>query len=356
MPVTERVRCAVIGAGGFAELCHVPGLQSHPRAEVVLLCGRNEARRRAMAARLGVPETAADYREVVARPDIDAITITTPNASHAEIALAALHAGKHVLCEKPLAMDTREAEAMLQVAQERKLIHQVAFTFRYTFPVAELRRRVREGAVGQPFFVRMIGEGWGDLRPDAQVRWRHLKSHSGAGVLADMGSHYFDLVNWAVAPVKEVCGLLLTVDRERPGPDGRLTRVDTDDLAYVWFRTTGGLPGEFRSSRVTPAHGEGGYLEVIGEEGALMASLTRGDRDSLRMSRPSGDTEEIQLPEESRLGEPYALARMMHSFVDSILRGHSQPDVDPTFEAGLAAQRAQDSVLRSAAKREWQTV
>jgi hypothetical protein len=147
MPVTERVRCAVIGAGGFAELCHVPGLQSHPRAEVVLLCGRNEARCRAMAARLGVPETAADYREVVARPDIDAITITTPNASHAEIALAALHAGKHVLCEKPLAMDTREAEAMLQVAQERKLIHQVAFTFRYTFPVAELRRRVREGAV-----------------------------------------------------------------------------------------------------------------------------------------------------------------------------------------------------------------
>jgi hypothetical protein len=101
MHKTVKVRCAVIGAGGFAEICHVPGLQSHPQAEAVLLCGRNEARRRAMAARLAVPETAADYRDVVARPDIDVVTITTPNVSHHAIAVAALKAGNHALYSRP---------------------------------------------------------------------------------------------------------------------------------------------------------------------------------------------------------------------------------------------------------------
>jgi len=237
----RKIRCAVIGAGGFAEACHVPGLQSHPRAEVVLLCGRNQARRRSMAERLGVPETAGDYREVVARPDVDAVTITTPNVSHAEIALAALEAGKHVLCEKPLAMNTAQAEAMVRAAEERGCVNQVAFTFRYTHGVARMRVLLREGVVGQPFLVRTVGESWGDLRADAKVAWRHQAALSGAGVLADMGSHYFDLI------------------------------------------------------------------------------------------------------------------KMMRSFVDSILAGQSG-EADPTFAAGLRAQRAQDAALLSVVSRAWQPV
>src|SRR5438876_945552 len=153
MAHSEKVRCAVIGAGGFAEVCHVPGLQAHPRAEVVVLCGRSEERRRAMAARLGVPETAADYGEVVTRPDIDA-------------------------------------------------------------------------------------------------------------------------VNWVLGPVVEVCGMLHTVPRTRLDAERRPTPVDTDDLAHVWFRTAQGLQGEFRSSRVTPSHGDSGFLEVVGNQGALMAFLS----------------------------------------------------------------------------------
>jgi predicted dehydrogenase len=356
MAGSEKVRCAVIGAGGFAEICHVPGLRTHPRAEVVVLCGRSEERRRAMAERLGVPETVAEYREVVARPDIDAVTITTPNASHGEIAIAAVRAGKHVFCEKPLAMNTAEAEAMTRAAQEVGLVHQVAFTFRYTHGVSRLRELLREGAIGRPFFVRMVGEGWGDLRPEARVAWRHQAALAGAGVLADMGSHYFDLVNWIVGPVAEVCGMLHTVERTRPDAAGRPTRVDSDDLAHVWLRTRDGVHGEFRSSRVTPAHGDSGFVEVIGDEGALMALLSRGSQDELRLLRPAVPPEQVELPAESRSGETYALGRMMRSFVDSILRGRSDADQDPTFEAGLAAQRAQDAVLRSVAARGWQIV
>jgi predicted dehydrogenase len=352
----DKVRCAVIGAGGFAEICHVPGLQSHPQAEVVLLCGRSEERRGAMAERLGVPETAGDFRAVVTRPDIDAITITTPNVSHHEIGLAALEAGKHVFCEKPLAMNAGEAEALARMARERERINQVAFTFRYTHGVSRLREMLREGAVGQPFFVRMVGEGWGDLRPDARVAWRHQAALAGAGMLGDMGSHYFDLVNWAVGPITEVCGLLHTVDRTRPDAEGWPVRVDSDDLAHVWFRTSAGVQGEFHSSRITPSHGDNGFMEVVGDQGALVASLSRGNRDELRLLRPAGTTEEVPLPPESTSGETYALGRMMRAFVDSILRGRSEAELDPTFEAGLAAQRAQDAVLRSVKARAWQEV
>jgi predicted dehydrogenase len=356
MRMSAKVRCAVIGAGRFAEICHVPGLQSHPHAEVVLLCGRNEERRRAMAERLGVPETAADYREVVARPDIDAVSITTPNASHHAIAVAALAAGKHVFCEKPLAMNSGEAEVMARTAREAGLVNQVAFTFRYTHSVSRLRDLQREGTIGQPFFVRMVGEGWGDLRPEATVAWRHQAQFSGAGMLADMGSHYFDLVDWILGPVAEVCGLLHTVERTRPDSRGQPTRVDTDDLAHVWFRTAAGLQGEFRSSRVTPSHGENGYLEVVGDRGSLFTRLSRGSQDQLTLQRPGGPPESVPLPLESQSGEDYALGIMMRQFVDSILRGRSDEDRDPTFAAGLAAQRAQDAVLNSVASRRWEKV
>src|SRR5262249_50552689 len=127
MATGEKVRFGVIGAGGFAEICHVPGLQSHPRAEVVALCGRNRERGEAMAARLGVPEAITDYRELVARPDIDAVTITAPNVAHHPIAMAALAAGKHVFCEKPLAMNREQATEMRQAAEGSGRIHQVAF-------------------------------------------------------------------------------------------------------------------------------------------------------------------------------------------------------------------------------------
>jgi predicted dehydrogenase len=132
--------------------------------------------------------------------------------------------------------------------------------------------------------------------------------------------------------------------------------VDSDDLAHVWFRTAAGVQGEFRSSRVTPSHGDSGFIEVVSDQGALVAVLSRGSRDELRLLRPGGSAQEIPLPEESRSGETYALGRMMRSFVDSIQRGLSEGDVDATFDAGLAAQRAQDAVLQSVERRAWEAV
>jgi len=352
MGASGKVRVAVIGAGGFAEICHVPGVQSHPRAEVVALCGRNAERCRAMADRLGVPEAISDYQEVVARPDIDAVTITTPNVAHHPIATAAFAAGKHVFCEKPLAMTRAEAEAMRQAAEASGRIHQVAFTFRFTHCLQRLREELARGTIGRPFYIRAHGEGFGDLRPGGRGGWRHVRALAGGGMLADMGSHYFDLVNWIVEPVAEVCGILETIPREKTVGEETVT-VDSDDLAACWFRTSGGVSGQFFSSRVTPSRGANGYFEVIGETGALYAATTRGGGDALRLLRPGAAEMELPLPEESHSKQDYALGRMMRAFVDAILAGRSNPDVDATFADGWRAQCAQDAVFASVRQKRW---
>ena len=189
-PVMEerrKLRFGVIGTGEFAQACHVPGLQSHPQAEVVALCGSDYDRARGIADRLGIPEVHTDYMELCSRGDLDGVTIATPNAFHSQQALAAFFHGKHVLCEKPLARTTEEAAKMLRAAQSSGKVHQVAFTFRYGYAVRELRRRVQAGDIGQPHYVRIQYDSWKGLMPEWEVGWRENRELAGGGVLYDLG-------------------------------------------------------------------------------------------------------------------------------------------------------------------------
>ena len=167
----QRVRVGVVGAGRFAEECHIPGIQAHPRGQVVVLCTRNQQRVSELARRFEVHEVATDYREVISRPDIDAITVATPDALHHEVTLAALAAGKHVFCEKPLAMSVVQAREMGEAAERAGRVAMVAFTFRYTHALGKLRELLRAGAIGEPFQVAMQVH-WGSLVPGAALTWR----------------------------------------------------------------------------------------------------------------------------------------------------------------------------------------
>jgi predicted dehydrogenase len=351
--LSKKLRFGVIGAGGFAEICHVPGLQSHPQAEVVALCGRRKDYATAMAQRLGVPDVHTDYRELVERDDVDGVAIVTPNVSHAEIAIAALQNGKHVMCEKPLAMNAAEAKAMLDAANASGKIHLVAFTFRYLHCLQKLKEMLHAGAIGAPHYVRVRGEGMGGLSPDFKAGWREVMSLSGGGLIQDMGSHYVDLVNCLVAPIAEVCGTLLNIPRTRPNAvTGEPTLIDADDLNAAFFRTTTNVLGDYLLSRITPGHGEWGF-EVVGDEGALLGFLTRGNRDELKRLRVGGDWENVPLPDEAKIHEPLALGRMMRSFVDAILRGASDGVWDATFEDGTRAQVALDAIVQSVKEKRW---
>src|SRR5438067_925164 len=227
----RRVRVGVVGAGRFAKECHVPGVQAHPQGEVVALCARNRERAAAMAAQLGVPEVYTDYRELIARPDVDAITVATPDALHLPVAVAALEAGKHVFCEKPLAMNVAEARTMVEVAGRSGLVAMVAFTFRYTRALQELRRLLGQGTIGTPFHVTMQVH-WGSIMtPGAALTWRDQASASAAGIWADGGAHLFDALAYALAPAQEVCAQMMIVQREEGTP-----QPDTVDLATALAR------------------------------------------------------------------------------------------------------------------------
>jgi predicted dehydrogenase len=123
----------VIGTGDFAEVCHLPGLKSHPQVEVVALCGRTYARTRSLADRFSISDIYTDYGDLCRRDDLDGVTIATANVFHAEQAITALEHGKHVLGEKPLGMNVAEVKEMVRAAERSGKIHQVAFTFRYGY-------------------------------------------------------------------------------------------------------------------------------------------------------------------------------------------------------------------------------
>jgi predicted dehydrogenase len=345
----RKIRLGVIGAGEFAEACHLPGLQSHPQAEIIALCGRTYERVRSLADRFSVSHVYTDYRELCRRDDVDAVTIVTPNVYHAQQASVAFNSGKHVFCEKPLGLNVTEARAMTATAEKSGRVHQVGFTFRYGYAVRELRRRIRAGDIGRPFYVRIQYDNWQGLKPDWKIDWRTKKELAGGGLLFDLGSHLFDVVRFVLGPIEAVTGFVENIRRRCPGKSSELmTEVETDDLAAAWFRQEQGVRGQLFISRITPPFAQNGYLEVIGEQGALKASLSRGSVDKLLVSAPmQPDWAELSLPAEASDGKPHSMWLMMRSFVDACLSGGLDNEFDASFYDGLAAQECIEQVLKS---------
>ncbi len=337
----RTLRVGVIGAGAFARACHLPGLLSHPRAEVAMICGRDRGRTQSMAEEFGVPSTTLDPEELCASSQLDAVTICTPNDVHSRHALLALKHGKHVLCEKPLGLAVRDAEEMANAANARKLVHQVGFTFRHLFGVQELQRRVKAGDIGEPLLLRMHHEYFDGLAGTTEVRWQHRRDVAGGGVLYDSGSHLFDLARFILGPVMAIRADLHCTRR----PD-----VDTDDVATVGFRCVSGAAGEWFASRITPAR-RPNAVQVVGREGALEALISRGGFDALNRSSRSG-WQEVSLPEQARDGRFHALDRMMHGFVDACLQGRSG-DGAASFDDGLAVQRLIAAAEEAAKSDRW---
>ena len=240
---SNTLRVGVIGIGAFAEQCHLPGLHSHPQAEVVAICGRRSDRLRSLADRFNVPAVHTDYRELCARSDLDAITIATANRDHAEHAIAAFAAGKHVFCEKPMATSVTRARQMVRAAEESGKIHQMAFTYRYLYGVQELRRRVRRGDIGVPHHLRAHVNTWEGLDPTLPLGFCGTGALEGGGVLFDMGPHLFDLARFMFGPIEVVTGFSQHVPRRISGSGKGIEGIETDDLATAWFRHTNGVHG-----------------------------------------------------------------------------------------------------------------
>lgn len=368
----KKVRVAVLGAALFSETGHIPGLRTHPQAEVVALYSRDLKRAREMAERCAVPEATDNLDALLARSDVDAVTIVSSNDQHKPYTLAALAAGKHVLCEKPMALTTADAAEMTRAAHASGLVHMIGFTFRHTFCLEEMRRRVAAGEIGTPHFIEVQGEWFVRMPDELDATWRDSLAVHGSGHVGEMGTHFIDTINYVSGPVtgfiSGLAAVIHVIPRRVKDPDGSLREIDTPDLVAMLARTERGLQANVIASRITPPpisygmvhwgerqRGHFGYIIVTGDKGALMATFTRGEGDSLQQTDERGRWQRVELPEEANDGQPHGVSRMMYSFVEAVHRGRSA-ETDATFDDGYRSQSAIEAILAGARLQRWEPV
>src|SRR5215210_9480606 len=265
----------------FRTAPHFFDLPLHP--ELTVLVGRDKARLETAAAKLGWQETETDWRRVLERDDVGLVDVCTPGDTHAEIAIAALEAGKHVLCEKPLANTVAEAEAMAEAAARaaaRGVRSMVGFTYRRVPAIGLARQLVAEGRLGEIRHVRaQYLQDW-IADPSAPMSWRLEKDKAGSGALGDIGAHIIDLTQHIPGQaLTGVSAMLETFVKERPlpaaagslsgvGGEGTGT-VTVDDAAVFLGRFTGGALATFEATRFALGRKNAIRIEINGSEGSL---------------------------------------------------------------------------------------
>jgi predicted dehydrogenase len=290
----------------------------------------------------------------VQRDDIDALSIITPNDLHAEISIAALEAGKHVLCEKPMAMNYAQAQEMARAAEQAGVQTGINFSYR-GFPAARYCREiVSEGRLGRILHVNahyLSGAAVGSHIP---LVWRLQKDRAGTFALGDVGSHLIDQVEWISGEtIRSLVADQRTFFDQRSASDGSGTvPSEVDDATAMIARFAGGGMGCLVASHSATARKYEVRLEISGEKGALIYDLQ--DQENILLSTGTSLQDNplvtTPVPERFELDEPQVWRRNVKNFVDAIANGG---EVDPNFSDGLRNQEIQEAAVISARERRW---
>ncbi|MGC4855848.1 Gfo/Idh/MocA family protein [Micromonospora sp. DT4] len=352
------------------------------RARMALICGRDTTAVSDAADRLGWDAYTTDWRDLVSRDDIDVVDVCTPGDSHAEIALAALAAGKHVLCEKPLANTVAEARAMTAAADTARAAgvrSMCGFNYRRVPAVTMMRQMVADGRLGVIRHVRATYlQDW-IVDPQFPLVWRLQKDRAGSGALGDIGAHIIDLTQFVVGQritgvsaitetfVKErplpaeSSGLAATVDGESADGNGPATgAVTVDDAAVFVARLDGGALATYEASRFATGRKNALRVEINGSLGSVVFDLERlNELEFYDATRPTleqgfgrilvteGDHPYMSAwwPPGHIIGYEHSFTHQMRDLIEAIATG---TDPAPSFADALQVQLVLDAVTRSA--------
>ncbi|SDN12066.1 Predicted dehydrogenase [Geodermatophilus siccatus] len=347
------------------------------RPRLTVLAGRDAVRVADAAERLGWSSVETDWRRVLERDDVDLVDVCTPGDTHAEIAIAALEAGKHVLCEKPLANTVAQAEAMAEAAARaaaRGVRSMVGFTYRRVPAIGLARELVAQGRLGEIRHVRaQYLQDW-IADPAAPMSWRLQKERAGSGALGDIGAHIVDLTQHITGQrLTGVSALLETFVKERPLPAsaGSLSgvagegmgTVTVDDAAVFLGRFDGGALASFEATRFALGRKNAIRIEVNGSRGSLafdfedmnVLHFYDGDEPAatagfrrIVVTEPDHPYVGAWWPAGHGLGYEHGFTHQVVDLVTAIAKGE---DPTPSFADGLQVQRVLDAVERSAAAR-----
>jgi len=361
------LRIGVLGAGNWAKSAHIPGWQRDPRAKVVVICDPEGTRAEEFAARFGIPEASTDWRAVVGRPDLDVIDIATPSHTHFELSSAAIGAGKHVLCEKPVAYDFRQTQDAAALAKRKGLKTKLGFTFRYSPGVQYARSLMEEGFVGAPFIFNGYEQNSQWLDPAVPLRQVDHTADQAVlqtSSLEGYGAPVIDIGHWWVgADYTRLVGTMRNFIPERMvRATGRTMRMNIDDGDIFIGEYANGAIGSIQTSFVTIGNYPGIEARLYGERGAIICRLVEefGVAETIKVATPDAvEFKQLEIPERfyPRGGHPREswrslfYANLIKDFIDEIRDGG--PRNQGNFEDGAWVQQVINAVERSFHERRW---
>jgi predicted dehydrogenase len=353
----------IIGTG-FG-LMHLLGYRACDNVQVVAVCQRTPGKAEAFAKQHDVSQAFTDYRDLIAHPAVQAVSVAAPPYVHREMTLAALAVGKPVLCEKPFAMNTQQAREMYERAQASGLAHALAFNWRFLPGVSYARELIGEGFIGRPYHVNVIWFAERQADPNIPLLWRHRKETAGFGVLGDIGPHVVDILRWSLGDFRKVAAHCLTAIPERKvAGSGEVVVADAEDACAFVAEVGSGVQVAVHLSRVAYASNCQRF-EFYGSEGVLTyeADPKAGTWITGRLrGAKAGEKALSEIPIPDRLREgldtgdltaavgSFLFAQLARRFVHGV---RTRQPVTPSFLEGLRSQEVLDALVRSAAEGRW---
>jgi predicted dehydrogenase len=354
--VADPIRVGVIGAGAIAVARHLPAFhdcQDAGKAELVAVADPVTANARQAAERFGVPHVFADYQDLLRLP-LDAVSICTPNVYHEPITLAALALGKHVLCEKPLAMTYAGARQMHERAEQASVTTAVNFRYRFIPAAGFVRDLIQGGELGEIYHVYANYFNGGLHDPATPIHWRETRAEAGSGALGDLASHLIDLCRFWIGEIASVRGHLHTFTTSRPLTTGGTGQVDVDDATSFLIRFAGGAEGMLNASRCAIGRNNHQRVEIYGTKGALIYEIEKWDQGGTQVQVCLGSAQArhggfatVNVPPTYLAGHPQ---RAMADFIEAIATGGT---MTPNFYDGMRCQEVIEAVERSDCHNGW---
>lgn len=358
---------------------HKIGMFFEPSAKICMkaICGRDEAWVKKSAEKYGWESYETSWERLVRRDDIDVVDITTPSNFHKEIAIGAAEEGKHVFCEKPLALNLKDAREMLEAVKKHGVKHQIGFNYRFAPAIQLAKKLIDEGKIGEIYHFRgLYLQDW-IIDPDFPLVWRLDKKIAGSGSHGDLGAHLIDLARFLVGDFQRVIGMNKTFIKKRPIVDkmeglsgkaaenAQMGEVTVDDATLFLAEFKNGALGSFEATRFAAGHKNGMSFEINGSKGSIKFEFERmnelqyysvDDEEGLQGFRLIQVTEDVHpyagawWPAGHVIGYEHTFVHELYEFIESI--ANDKPTV-PDFYDGVKCSQVLEAVDLSIEENSW---
>ncbi|NEQ52821.1 MAG: Gfo/Idh/MocA family oxidoreductase [Leptolyngbya sp. SIO3F4] len=349
---------AIVGTG-FGQKVHIPGFKAHHRTEVVAVYHRDLNQAQAIAKRHAIPHACDTIEAIVSLSQVQAVSVSTPPFAHHSMAAAVLKAGKHLLLEKPTALNVQEAKELHKLAQQQKVAAVMDFEFRFIPAWQRLAELLKENYLGQKRLIKIDWIAGSRANPKRAWNW-YARKDQGGGALGSIGSHMFDYVDWLFGPIKRLSANLSTTIAQRPDPvSGEYKSVDSDDTCSITLELVDGTPVQVTLSAVALA-GRGHWIEVYGENGTLILG-NANQKDyihgfTLSGSQAGEPLTQLEIPEYLAFPKLYddgrlaPFIRVVDHWVTCI---DNQKTSAPSLEEGIYSQLLMDLTHQAHSQQTW---